>query len=60
MEKAINGFIETRMEVYSAAGSGNYPVSAREWIDHSTGAIDKVLAVSSAVTEVSGEVANFS
>ena len=57
MEKALNSFTETRMEVYSAVGSGNYPISASEWIDRSTGAIDKVLAVSGAVTEVSGDVA---
>ena len=57
MEKALNGFTETRMDVYSAAGAGNYPISAGEWIDRSTGAIDKVLAVSGAVTEVSGDVA---
>ena len=57
MEKALNSFTETRMEVYSAVGSGNYPISASELIDRSTGAIDKVLAVSGAVTEVSGDVA---
>ncbi|MBI5755819.1 MAG: methyl-accepting chemotaxis protein [Nitrospirae bacterium] len=57
MEKALARFDEIRGDVYLAAGTGNYTISPQEWIARSTGAIDKVLAVSSAVTEVSGDKA---
>lgn len=58
MEKALRRFNETRMEVYSALVTGNYPLSPLDWIGRSTEAIDKVLAVSKAVTEVNNDKAN--
>lgn len=57
MDKALNSFNEIRTEVYSAGETGNYSISPQEWIARSTDAINKVLAVSTAVTEVSGDKA---
>jgi len=57
MERALKRFEETRMEVYSGSATGRYPISPREWIRYSTEAIDKVVAVSTAVTEVDNEKA---
>ena len=53
MEKALGDFNEVREKVYAGGESGNYPFSSQEWFEQSTGAIDKVLGVSKAVTEVS-------
>ncbi len=57
MEKTLKDFNRVREDVYTGAAIGNYPVSAQEWFEHATGAIDKVLAVSAAVTRVSEEKA---
>ncbi|MBI5756058.1 MAG: methyl-accepting chemotaxis protein [Nitrospirae bacterium] len=57
MENAITRFTDTRMDVYQAAERGNYPISPKEWITMSTETIDKVLAVSKAVTDVNREKA---
>ncbi len=57
MERALEDFNNVSEEVYAGAASGNYPVSSQEWFERSTGAIDKVLGVSTAVTEVSAEKA---
>lgn len=58
MKNAISGFDNgIRKDVYLSAETGKYPVSQQEWITQSTEAINKVLAVSSAVTEVSSEKA---
>lgn len=57
MEKWMERFSVVRNDVYAAAGSGDYPLNAGEWMARSTEAIDKVLAVSDAISEVSSEKA---
>ena len=57
MEKGLDIFESVRNDVYSAAGNGDYPINAATWMERSTEAIDKVLAVSGVVTEVSSEKA---
>lgn len=58
MENSLVSFDSgIRKDVYTSAETGSYTVNAGEWIARSTEAIDKVLAVSGAVTEVSSEKA---
>ena len=57
MERALEDFNEVRGQVYAGGASGSYPVSSQDWFERSTMTIDKVLGVSKAVTEVSGEKA---
>lgn len=47
----LNRFEETRKQVYEAAETGQYPITAKEWIDHSTEGINSILAVSTALTK---------
>jgi len=50
MEEVFLGrFSETRKAVYAAAGTGNYPINGKEWIDKSSEAIDTVVTISNAV-----------
>ena len=53
MEKSLDHFNETRNAVYAAGETGNYPIDGQEWFNQATDTIDMVLAVSTAVTEVS-------
>ncbi|MBI5894073.1 MAG: HAMP domain-containing protein [Deltaproteobacteria bacterium] len=47
MEEVLLGnFEKTRKDVYAGAYLGNYPISAKEWIDKSTEAINTILEVS--------------
>lgn len=58
MKNAISSFDNgIREDVYLSAETGKYQVNQQEWIAQSTEAINKVLAVSSAVTAVSSEKA---
>lgn len=57
MEKSLARFNETRNSIYAAGETGNYPVNGQEWFNQATDTIDTVLAVSTAVTEVSHEKA---
>lgn len=54
-DRFMSRFEETRKEIYGAAETGQYPISAKEWIERSTEGIDSILAVSSAITKVSEE-----
>jgi methyl-accepting chemotaxis protein len=45
-------FHETRLAVYAAADTGEYPLSGTQWIEQSTSAINTILGVSAAVGEV--------
>jgi diguanylate cyclase (GGDEF)-like protein/PAS domain S-box-containing protein len=54
----LGEFERLRHQVYAAAGSGNYPVDAVQWVDASTGAIDAVHAVSTVISQITGEQAN--
>ncbi len=57
MEKKFLGeFAETRKQTFAASQTGEYPFSAGEWISKSTDAINSVLAVSSAASEISGKL----
>lgn len=47
----------TRAAAYAAAATGDYPFDADEWMHRSTRAIDSILAVAAAVTEVADEKA---
>ncbi|MBI5682301.1 MAG: methyl-accepting chemotaxis protein [Deltaproteobacteria bacterium] len=52
MEKVFLGsFEKTRKDIYDAAYLGNYPISAKEWMERATGAINSVLDVSSAANQ---------
>lgn len=53
MEKALDHFNETRNAIYAAGETGNYPIDGQEWVNRATDTIDKVLAVSTVVTDVS-------
>ncbi|MBI5192583.1 MAG: HAMP domain-containing protein [Nitrospirae bacterium] len=58
MEKGLGSFETVRSDIYSAAGNGNYHLNSATWMELSTEAIEKVLAVSGVVTEISREKAN--
>lgn len=45
-EVFLVNFEKTRKDVYAGAYLGNYPISAKEWIDKSTEAINTILDVS--------------
>ncbi|MDO8426833.1 MAG: nitrate- and nitrite sensing domain-containing protein, partial [Deltaproteobacteria bacterium] len=50
MEEVFLGrFNEVRASVYSAASTGNYPITGKEWVSKSTEGIDSILEVSTAV-----------
>lgn len=55
MKKGLESFDNIRNEVYAAAGNGNYPINSATWMERSTEAIEKVLAVSGVVTAVGSE-----
>lgn len=55
MEKELESFDTVRSDVYAAAGNGNYPINSATWMERSTEAIEKVLAVSGVVTAVGSE-----
>lgn len=46
----FNRFEETRKQVYLAAETGQYSITAKEWIDRSTEGINSILAISTALT----------
>ncbi|MBI5327339.1 MAG: methyl-accepting chemotaxis protein [Deltaproteobacteria bacterium] len=48
----LGKFEKTRQDVYAAAYLGNYPISAKEWIDKSTEGIDSIIDVSTAASKV--------
>lgn len=58
MEKGLESFETVRSDIYAAAGNGDYPLNSATWMERSTEAIEKVLAVSGVVTEISSEKAN--
>lgn len=55
MENGLDGYNTVRNVVYAGSRNGNYSLNTAMWMERSTEAIDKVLAVSNVLTEVSGE-----
>ncbi|OGI44541.1 MAG: hypothetical protein A2150_05310 [Candidatus Muproteobacteria bacterium RBG_16_64_11] len=53
----LGGYERLRRQVYAAAGSGNYPVDAGQWLAASTRAIDTLLAISNVMSQITGEFA---
>lgn len=50
LEEAFLGRFEgVRKSVYEAAGTGEYPISGKEWIAESSAGIDSVIAISASV-----------
>ena len=50
-------FEQTRRRVYAAAAAGRYPLSAGQWLETATAAINSILAVIAAASEVIAEKA---
>ena len=53
----LNDYTAVRDTVYAAAKQGAYPLNALDWLEHSTRAIDSILAVSAATTWLSNAYA---
>lgn len=59
MEASFLGeFEQLRQQVYAAAERGNYPVDAGQWVDAAARAIDTLHAVSTVISQITGEYAN--
>ena len=54
----LDTFEHQRRQVYAAAGSGQYPVDAGQWMEDATRAIDSLLAISSVTSQITHEHAN--
>ena len=54
----LDEYEHQRRQVYAAAASGQYPMDAGQWLDAATHAIDSLLAVSTAISQITGEHAN--
>ncbi len=58
MEAVFLGrFEQTRMDVYAAAVGGDYPLSNARWWSAATEAVDAILVVGAAVTDITSEQA---
>ena len=57
-QRFLDAFNPLRERVYSRAATGDYPLSGEDWIQAATTAIDSVLDLAGAVTEVSAQVAD--
>lgn len=53
----LDEFERQRRQVYAAA-NGQYPMDAGQWVDTATRAIDSLLAVSMAISQITNEYAN--
>ncbi len=54
----LDEFESRRRQVYDAAESGRYPVDAGQWVEEATRAIDTLLAVSTAISQITAETAD--
>ncbi len=53
MERNFLGpFDTTRAQIYAAVDSGNYPLTAEQWWSQATSAVESILGVVAAVTEI--------
>ena len=58
MERAfLQEFSKLRKQVYLGVSDGNYTCSAVEWMEKATDAINSIIAINTAVTEVANEYA---